>query len=696
MNLLQSMKREPGISENDRLLAVTTLSFDIAALELFLPLICGAQVVIADRETSADPRLLAKKLKRSGISVMQATPATWQMLVDSGWTGQERLKVLCGGEALTRELANELVNRAGEVWNMYGPTETTIWSSTCRVEHGSGPVGLARGIANTRFYILDDQRQLVPIGVAGELYIGGEGVARGYWRRPELTKERFVPNPFGALDSSEKLYRTGDLMRYRVDGKMEYLGRIDHQVKIRGYRIELGEIETALREAGATEAVVADDEDRLGHKKLIGYFVAGESTPDKQELRQQLKERLPEYMIPAVLMELDQLPLSPAGKVDRKALPKPQLLENSERDLLESPEDAIELQLTRIWEQLLGCQVRLHDDFFALGGHSLMAVRLFVEMEKVFGRTLPLATLFTAPTVEQLAAVLRKQGWEAPYSSLVPLQPRGALPPFFCVHSLGANLVSYRHLAGRLGSERPFYGLQPQGLDGQQEPHSRVEDMAAHYLEGMKAVQPKGPYFLGGVCLGGVVAFEMAQQLLKQGDQVARLVLIDSHFPTFPRHYLAGAFRSRGLSVADSYLGDLLTLSGKQRLRYLSARALHFTARITGRAKSTIQQFMPSGRATAFLPAVLQKVKEANAVAEASYLPQYYPGRVIQLWCTEMPTRSYRDRRLAWSEVAGDGLEVHVIPGNHMTMLEEPHIAVLSEKLRNCLQTPVAALPMAS
>src|SRR5579872_2302466 len=696
VNLLQSMQREPGVREDDRLLAVTTLSFDIAALELFLPLSVGAQVVIASRETAADPRLLTKKLRRSGISMMQATPATWQMLVDSGWTGDEQLRILCGGEALTRELANELVSRAGEVWNMYGPTETTIWSSTCRVEHGTAPVCLARGIDNTQFYILSEQYQLLPVGVPGELCIGGKGIAQGYWKRPELTKERFIPNPFRAIDGYDTLYRTGDMMRYREDGKMEYLGRIDHQVKIRGYRIELGEIEAALREAGAREAVVIDDQDGLGHKRLLGYFAGGDSTPDKQELRQRLKQRLPEYMIPAVLIEVERLPLSPAGKVDRKALPKPLLSEKHEPRLEDPPQDALELQLERIWERLLGCQVGLQDDFFELGGHSLLAVRLFVEMEKVFSRSLPLATLFTAPTIEQLAAVLRRQGWEAPYSSLVPLQPRGTLPPFFCVHSLGANLVSYRHLAGRLGNERPFYGLQPQGLDGKLEPHSRVEDMAAHYINEIKTVQPKGPYYLGGVCLGGVVAFEMAQQLLMQGEQVERLVLIDSHFPTFPRHYLAGAFRARGLSLADSYLGDLLSLSGKQRLRYVSAHALSFTARLTGRAKSAIQLLTAPGRAKASLPVVLQKVKAANALAEASYVPQYYPGHVVQLWCTEMPTRSYRDRRLAWSEVAGGGLEVHVIPGNHMTMLEDPHLGVLSEKLRVCLQISPAALPIAS
>jgi len=256
--------------------------------------------------------------------------------------------------------------------------------------------------------------------------------------------------------------------------------------------------------------------------------------------------------------------------------------------------------------------------------------------------------------------------------------------------------VSYRHLAGRLGNERPFYGLQPQGLDGKLEPHSRVEDMAAHYINEIKAVQPKGPYYLGGVCLGGVVAFEMAQQLLAQGEQVERLVLIDSHFPVFPKHYLAGAFRSRRLSIADIYLGDLLALSGKQKLRYLCERAVSIAGRVKGHAKSIVDRFTRNNRAVSVLPAVLQKVRAANALAEASYVPRYYPGHVVQLWCTEIPTRSYKDRRLAWSEVAGGGLEVHVIPGNHMTMLEDPHLGVLSEKLRVCLQSSPAVLPMAS
>jgi surfactin family lipopeptide synthetase A len=695
VNLLESMRCEPGIGQEDRLLAVTTLSFDIAALELFLPLAVGAQVVLASRETANDPRALIRKMDRSKISIMQATPATWQMLMEAGWTGDGKLKVLCGGETLTRQLADQLLDRVAEVWNMYGPTETTIWSSTCPVQRESGPVCLGRGIANTQFYVLDNHRQLLPIGVPGELYIGGKGVAGGYWKRPELTSERFVSNPFRAEEGYDRLYRTGDLVRYHEDGKLEYLGRMDHQVKIRGYRFELGEIEAGLQELGVREAVVTEDEDQHGNKRLIGYFVSGDKILDKQELRRQLKKKLPEYMVPALLIELKQLPLSPAGKVDRNALPKPELIERN-AETLGVTQDPLELQLTKIWERVLGCPVGFQDDFFELGGHSFMAVRLFIEMEKVFGRTLPLATLFNAPTVEQLASVLRTQGWEAPYSSLVPLQPRGTLPPFFCVHSLGANLVSYRHLAVHLGNEQPFYGLQPQGLDGKKEPHSRLEDMAAHYIKEIKTVQSQGPYFLGGVCLGGVIAFEMAQQLRAQGDQVERVILIDSHFPVFPKHYLAGAFRSRAVSVVDSYLGDILALNAKQKFHYVANHLLNGTLRVRRSAASLVHRFMRKDETATVLHAVLQRVKEANALAEASYVPQYYPGRLIQLWCSEMPTRSYKDRRLAWSEVAGSGLEVHVIPGNHMTMIEEPHIAVLAEKLRHSLETPSVALSVAS
>jgi amino acid adenylation domain-containing protein len=328
VNFLYSMQREPGIAPKDTLVAVTTLAFDIAGLELYLPLSVGARVVLARRETAADGKELAALLQRSQATMMQATPATWKLLLSTGWRGRQKLKVLCGGEALPARLAEEL--RAvvdGPIYNLYGPTETTIWSAIHEVNADGGTlpvVSLGRPIANTQLYLLDASLEPVPVGVQGELYIAGDGVARGYWRRPELTAERFVPNPFSRR-AGERMYRTGDLARYLGNGEIEFLGRTDHQVKIRGFRIELGEIEAALSEqAIVSDAVVLAREDTPGDKRIVAYVVLNqECAAPADELRRLIKDQLPSLMIPAAFVFLDALPLTPNGKIDRKALPAP-------------------------------------------------------------------------------------------------------------------------------------------------------------------------------------------------------------------------------------------------------------------------------------------------------------------------------------------------------------------------------------
>ncbi|MCK5920093.1 MAG: amino acid adenylation domain-containing protein, partial [Methylococcales bacterium] len=371
-NFLQSMSREPGLTAKDVLLAVTTLSFDIAGLELYLPLLVGAKIVLASREKASDGEQLAAQIKTSEVTVMQATPATWRLLLETGWNGQEKLKILCGGEALTRELAEELLKRGDSLWNMYGPTETTIWSAVHQVQPGKGPVSVGHPIGNTRIYILDEQHQPVPIGVAGEMYIAGAGLARGYWKRTALTAERFVE---AAISEGQKtrLYRTGDLGRYRNDGTIEVLGRIDFQVKIRGFRIELGEIEAVLgQQPGVKQAVVVTREETEGDKRLVAYWVA-ETTeqPTVAELRAHLKEQLPEYMIPAAYVILEAFPLTPNGKIDHKLLPKP---EQSDANFgLEStycaPRTPIEETLIAIWSDVLEIEkIGIYDDFFDLGG----------------------------------------------------------------------------------------------------------------------------------------------------------------------------------------------------------------------------------------------------------------------------------------------------------------------------------------
>jgi len=406
VNFLLSMQREPGLCAGDTLLAVTTLSFDIAGLELYLPLITGGRVVVASREDAHDPMRLMQQMRACGCTVMQATPATWRALIEAGWKGSPGLKVLCGGEALPRDLANDLLARCAELWNMYGPTETTVWSAVHKVEPGSGPIMIGKPIANTQLYILDGQRNPVPVGVSGELYIAGDGVARGYLQREELTRERFVSNPFLA---GTRMYRTGDLARWLADGTVECLGRVDHQVKVRGFRIELGEIESRLAEyPGVGEAVVIAREDTPGDKRLVAYYTAsasGEETPSAEKLRLHLSASLPDYMIPAAYVALERLPLTPNGKLDRKALPAPDLTALSTRDY-KPPQGETETKLAEVWAEALKVdRVGRHDNFFELGGHSLLLVTVMERMRRE-GMETDARTFFLSQSLSELAAAV--------------------------------------------------------------------------------------------------------------------------------------------------------------------------------------------------------------------------------------------------------------------------------------------------
>ena len=416
-NFLTSMARQPGLMEQDKLLAVTTLSFDIAALELYLPLCVGATVFIASKEDTADGLRLRQLLDQYSISVMQATPASWHLLLAAGWRGDSQFKVLCGGEALPQDLAQALLARAGEVWNMYGPTETTVWSTCYRVTP-NGPTLIGQPIANTRCHVLDGQQQPVALGVAGELYIGGDGLSDGYLGRPELTAERFISDPF---DNSKdaRLYRTGDRVRWRRDGQLEYLQRLDNQVKLRGFRIELGEIEQALsahpriRECAAGVLESGDSDQRLA-----AWLCFDGDRVDHRQLRQFLRAILPDYMVPQLWVELDKMPLTANGKIDRKALPRPDSSHVDHGARVE-PATALERQLAAIWCDLLTLDtVGVSDDFFDLGGHSLLGTRLFAKINHKFGVFLGLHELFRSPTIRQLAERIEQATVEPEQRSL--------------------------------------------------------------------------------------------------------------------------------------------------------------------------------------------------------------------------------------------------------------------------------------
>ena len=690
VNFLHSMAEAPGLAEDDVLLAVTTLSFDIAGLELYLPLITGARLELASRETAADGRRLAEELQRTGATVMQATPATWRMLLEAGWEGDRQLKILCGGEALSGDLAERLLARCGSLWNMYGPTETTIWSTVNRVERGDGTtISIGRPIANTDVYLLDRNLQPVPIGVAGELHIGGIGLARGYLNRPELTAEKFIPDPF----RGGRMYKTGDAARYLPDGRIEYLNRLDNQVKLRGYRIELGEIEAALRKhPGINEAVVVVRSD-TGAKALAAYFIPNEPAPNVPELREFLKESLPEYMVPSFFVPLDAFPLTPNGKVDRKVLPAPDRSIREDEDSFVPPRDELETRLATIWSDVLGApRVGIRDNFFELGGESILALRMFVQIEQQFGRKLPLATLIQANTIEALANALRGENFSAPWSPLVAIQPRGTRRPFFCVHGVGGNVINYRGLAAHLGNDQPFYALQARGLDGAQTPITKIEEMARVYVEEIRRVQPEGPYLLGGLSFGGVVAYEMAQQLLEAGQETHLIALFD----TAPVGYsaLTAKAASSGTFVSRMKVHLGVLLHGPDRALYLFKRVRRVWRKVVYKTWQTT--FAVFAKLRRPLPAALQDVQQANYMALRDYRARVYPGQVTFFYAEREPEGFTREKQHGWSILAAGGVNSEVVPGDHLTMLDEPHVGGLAVKLAACIAEAASRVPIGS
>jgi len=1096
INFLTAMGHRPGLTASDVLLSVTSLSFDIAGLELLLPLLNGARVVVASREEASDGGLLMARLAASRATEMQATPATWSLLLEAGWQGDKGLQVLCGGEALGAKLAQELAARGRELWNLYGPTETTIWSSLSKVN--GTPVTLGVPVANTQFYVLDGQVQVVPMGVKGELYIAGEGLARGYLKRPELTAEKFVANPFSTTPGA-RMYRTGDLVRYRREGELEYLGRLDQQVKVRGFRIELGEIESVLsNHPGVTESVVLVQQDNQGEKRLVAYVVTptdAEAQPEQtsdqhaeltsqwqmawdetyrqnagssaqtdptlnlvgwnssytgapipaeemrqwvdqtvarilslkpkrvleigcgtgmllfriaphskhycgtdlsaraldyvrgqlknrdlsevtlsqraadalddleggpfdvvilnsvvqyfpdvdylvrvleqvatkvrdggaifigdvrnlrlleafhtsvelsrapaeqsasdlrhrvrqqmrrekelsldpaffealanhlpnisrveiqlkrgnfdnelsrfrydvtlhvdgpqttsqlvhnidwqtqgltfsdlgQLLRQQdhdafsitgvpnarvlssiksvavlnqaqsdatvadlrnqiagiedgttaeniwgllegspysleirwseppshdcfdlfltrdgaqrcvltagptwlansdwrrfannplramltgniepqlrkfLEERLPSYMIPAAFISLSEMPLTPNGKIDRRALAKLEVSSALAEETFVAPRTQTESIIAAIWAELLNrSQVSVRDDFFSLGGHSLLGVRLIARIQANFGQRLPLAALFQGATIEKLATLLRGPSQEQEAPALVNIQPAGDGLPFFCVHPVGGNVLCYQALSNHLGLDRPFYGLQARGLAENQVPHTRIEEMASYYIESIRSVQPAGPYLLGGWSMGGVVAFEMAQQLEAQGQRVSLLALMDAKpmkpveaiTPLDEITLLTNFGRDLGLSVDSLQLSpdELAKLDSEELLSYVLRRAIE--------AEIVPQDIQLEQARRLF------EVFKINVQAMQSYRPQSSSIPVTLLKAAAREAVEAPDETMGWGALSSGKVEIHTVPGSHFTIVREPNVRSLAERLADCI-----------
>ena len=670
-NLLLGMSEEPGCSAEDILLAVTTLSFDIAGLELFLPLVNGGTVLLASGVDAGNPLALRQLLEESHVTVMQATPVTWRMLVEAGWKGTPGLRMLCGGEPLPADLARSLLERGSALWNMYGPTETTIWSTLHHVFADDAEIYIGRPIANTQVYVLDEHMNLVPPGVAGEIYIGGGGVARGYRNRPELNAEKFVASPFTA---GARLYRTGDLARLSSDGRLVHLGRMDFQVKIRGFRIELGEIETVARSHLAIRDIaVTARVDSFGSSELVAYVVPDvPAAINGALLLEFLRTKLPAYMLPSYFVIMESLPLTANNKLSRKDLPEPVDANMAHVAARTPPSTAIEVQLAVLWQQILGvADIGTDDSFFDLGGHSLKAVRLFADIEAVFGKRLPLHELYRHPTIAALARLLEVGQEQKHWGSLVSLRPAGSKSPYFMIPGIGGNVLMFAKFTSQVDAEQPVYGLQPRGLDGREEPFMSIPLAAAHYVREVMAVRPQGPYVLVGVCTGGVIAYEMAQHLRRAGEDVV-LVLVDTWFPNRTRGGLGSAVPWHVALLLSRISGYVRTLRDVDVIRWPGFISSKF-ASLYGYLGSKMGLARPRAGVNA------ERVSAFTQLAIKHYSVSRYRGSLLSVTASEWPFEfNEEDTRVRWLERADPSSKsVAIAARNSGRMFYPPHVTEL-------------------
>ena len=683
-----------GLSASDNVLQFYSPCFDAAIEDMFPTWLAGAALVLrpAWYTMTAFP-------SSEGITVLRASTAFWHELADhvteKTFPPSVRL-IVVGGEKLRRdklETWRRKIGRRVRVLNHYGPTEATVAATCCDVLEGrrDGIVPIGRPLPNVYVRILDRSRRPVPVGISGEICIGGIGVARGYRGNPALTAEKFISDPYGAR-SGLRLYSSGDRGRFLADGNIDFTGRVDNQVKVRGYRIEPGEIESVLSEHPLVlQSVVKGSADRTGNNVLSAYLVLREKQQDEtgavSEIAHWLSARLPEYMVPQFIVPLEAIPLLPNGKTDLNALPPPLTEGRPPAVPYTAPRDALESQLVGIWEEVLGrSPVGIHDNFFSLGGHSLLAARLFGQIERRMGKNLPLATLFQAPTVDQFAAVLRSGGWQASWSSLVPIKPAGSKPPFYCIHALGGNVIGYTELAWALPDDQPVYGLQAMGLDGREHPASTVEEMAAHYVKEIRALQPSGPYYLGGACTGGIVAYEVAQQILEQGEEIGLLAMFDtfanSHFSSLSKQELR-EFKRKTLKDRLKYHGTNLLLR-RRRLAYLRKKLTTVRRRLSTWVWGLL--YRQYTHLSLPLPAALQIVEQYQILAIRKYNPKPYTGRVTLFPPSTKSIGEFDDREQGWGSLVQGGIEIHGVEGDHLTMLAKPHVKVVAGLLSECLR----------
>lgn len=690
VRLMISDKNDYDFNDSDVWVMAHSYCFDFSVWEMYGALLYGGKLIIPQPENVRDISSFLSLVKENKITVLNQTPLAFYGLVSEELkSNSHKLDthlryVIFGGEKLEPQKFREWIKtyplKKIQLINMYGITETTVHVTFYRIkdedvnsEISSSPIG--KPIPETRVYVFDEYMKLVPANVKGEFFVGGSGVARGYLFNEELTSQRFIKNPYLP---EETIYRTGDLGYRHYNGELEYIGRKDKQVKIRGYRIELGEIEsTIFKFPGIKTAVVIDKDYGEGDKRLVAYFVKGaDAEIGIHNIRDFLKSKLPSYMIPSDFIELDKIPLTSQGKINKTALPEPSATVHERGADYSEPKDTLELQLVKIWEKVLGVKpVGIKDNFFDLGGHSLIALRLFGYIEKLTGKKLPLSTLFSSPTIEQLAVILKDEGWKPQWKSLVAVKPGGSKLPFYYIPPAGGTALEIQNLVKYLPEDQPFYILESIGYDGKEPPHTKIEDMSVHFIKEIQTLQPDGPYMIGGRCFGGRVAYDVAQQLTKLGQKVALLAIFDT-WPPFTEKPVDYVHKERNLkylinrSLRHFREGDFFNV------------AVNFTKytynKINRKIKDKIEIKFSSKEKLLF-----NEIKQLHFRAQDRYIAKKYNGKITLIESEETKVE-YKEK---WKFLALGGLEFYTIPGTtHKTIVLEPKLKEFAEKFNYVLE----------
>lgn len=667
---------------NSRFLLLSSFAYDSSLVGIFGTLCQGGTLVLCPNSVQESLHELPQLIARHKISELLCIPSLYSFLLEQASSAQ--LATLRSAIVAGESCAPELIERHYRLlphtalYNEYGPTEASVWSTVykCKPKQTRLLVSIGRPIANTRVYIADRHLNLVPVGVAGEICIAGPGLVRGYWNHPDLEAEKFVANPF-RTDKEERLYRTGDVGRYLPDGKLELLGRLDEQIKIRGFRIELEEISSVMAEhPDVRQAVAALREDRSGKSELVAYVVPTTAKGlDTDQLRRFVKQRLPEVMVPSAIVSLERLPLTPNGKVDRRALPSPKSSAGVVQDSATGP---VETKLVEIFQNVLGKHpVGTTQNFFDLGGHSLLVARLLLLIEQTFHKKLSLSDVFQAPTIKELAALLANHSTARSHGAIVPIQPAGSKTPLFWVR--GGAL--YFALSRRLGTNQPLLGLHLPAEDAAHLPVPyKLEDIAAAMIERMREAQPVGPYKLAGLCVNGVIAYEMARQLRADGEEVSLLALFDAQNPAYYRDF---SYESRGTLLwkkARYHLANLHHSSLRGLPGFVRDRLTGVGRRLSVMRWRTYYAFG--------LPVDHSHLENLDTIVHpASYVyqPQPYPGHVVFFQSIDWPKGHYWEFHEGWNRLVG-GMEIYRIRGGHESMFYDENVDLVAESLQACLE----------